>query len=1195
MVYDDHIERGHALRIAFGLTMLVLLLAGGAGAETPISACTTISSPGEYVLTANIIEMSLSSCINITSNDVIFDGAGHTIDGKATTNTYGVYVYNSSTALTNVTVKNLFVKIWFYGIYYGNAGNGRVINNTASGNSHGIELQSSNNNTLTYNTASANGNLGIHLSDSSNNTLTYNTASGSGNLGIHLSESSNNNTLTYNTASGNYFGIELQSSSNNTLISNNANSNANGIIMLSSSNNTIYNNIFNNYNNYQIIGSNTWNTTFQSSPNIIGGFYLGGNFWANPGGTGFSQTCIDDDGDGICDTNYSLNSLNIDYLSLADSTPSTEISSCQNITAAGKYVLTANITNSPYSSCINITSSDVLFDGAGYTIDGKDITNTYGVYVYNSSMALTKVIIKNLIVKDWYNGIYYRNAGNGRIINNTASSNAGVGINLYSASNNNTLTNNTASSNFVGIRLQSSSNNTLANNTASSNSYGIYMVVSSNNILAKNTANSNTDYGISLYSASDNTLTNNTACLNSNNGIDLESASNNNILTNNTANSNTDYGIYLNTASNNILTNNTANSNSYYGIVLNTTSNNTIYNNYFNNTNNSYFTGTIYSNQWNTSKTRGMNMVSGHYLGGNFWASPNGTGFSQTCMDDDGDGICDTNYTLNSKNIDYFPLTDFTPSMEISSCQNITAAGKYVLTANIINSSLSNCIKITTSDVIFDGAGYTIGGTDTTNTYGVYVYNSSIALTKVTVKNLNVKDWYNGIYYKNAGDGRVINDTVSSNSIGISLYLASNNALTNNIASLNSNIGIDLESASNNTLSGNNASKNTLYGIDLTHSDNNTLISNNASNNYYGISLILSSYNKIYDNIFNNINNFFFAIPNINTWNTTLQSSPNILNGSYLGGNFWANPAGTGFSQTCMDADRDGICDLKYTINSLNIDYLPLAVPDTIPPIIMVESPQNTTYTLTDIPLNVSASEAISIWRYSLNGAPNITFVPNTTITSTEGSNNLIVYARDMAGNWNSIRIDFSVDSTPPDSVTNLKNITYASTYINWTWNDSSDEQMSKVMIYLDGVYKNDVNKGVQYYNATGLAPGTYTIGTRTVDTNGNINATMKTHTATTILPAIRFINGTVMDSINKNVLAGVAISTNGASATSNASGFYSLEVASGTYPITATYDIRYYPNSSISVSTELSAVVVQDIELVKKPTGNISGSVTKV
>ena len=182
----------------------------------------------------------------------------------------------------------------------------------------------------------------------------------------------------------------------------------------------------------------------------------------------------------------------------------------------------------------------------------------------------------------------------------------------------------------------------------------------------------------------------------------------------------------------------------------------------------------------------------------------------------------------------------------------------------------------------------------------------------------------------------------------------------------------------------------------------------------------------------------------------------------------------------------------------------------------------------------------------------------------------------------------------PPDSVTNLRNTTYATTHINWTWTDPKNEGFDKVMVYLDGVYKNDVLKGVQYYNAT-VSPGTYTIGTRTVDIYGNINTTMKTHTATTILPSVRFINGTVMDSITKEMLSGVTVSTPGASTTSNQTGFYSLTVASGTYPITATYDIRYYTNSSLTISTVGSAVVVQDIELIKKPTGNITGTVKQV
>lgn len=87
-----------------------------------------------------------------------------------------------------------------------------------------------------------------------------------------------------------------------------------------------------------------------------------------------------------------------------------------------------------------------------------------------------------------------------------------------------------------------------------------------------------------------------------------------------------------------------------------------------------------------------------------------------------------------------------------------------------------------------------------------------------------------------------------------------------------------------------------MTGISVT-SNNNTLTGNNASSNNgnvgYGISLQSSSNNRIYNNIFNNTNNVRFIGPNINSWNTTLQFSPNIIGGPTLGGNFWAYPNGT--------------------------------------------------------------------------------------------------------------------------------------------------------------------------------------------------------------------------------------------------------------------------------------------------------------
>jgi len=68
-----------------------------------------------------------------------------------------------------------------------------------------------------------------------------------------------------------------------------------GINLTSSFNNTIYNNYFDNPLNAQNNGNNTWNITKTSGTNIIGGSWLGGNYWSDYNGS-------DLDNDGLGDT-----------------------------------------------------------------------------------------------------------------------------------------------------------------------------------------------------------------------------------------------------------------------------------------------------------------------------------------------------------------------------------------------------------------------------------------------------------------------------------------------------------------------------------------------------------------------------------------------------------------------------------------------------------------------------------------------------------------------------------------------------------------------------------------------------------------------------------------------------------------------------------------------------------------------------
>lgn len=99
-----------------------------------------------------------------------------------------------------------------------------------------------------------------------------------------------------------------------------------------------------------------------------------------------------------------------------------------------------------------------------------------------------------------------------------------------------------------------------------------------------------------------------------------------------------------------------------------------------------------------------------------------------------------------------------------------------------------------------------------------------------------------------------------------------------------------------------------------------------------------------------------------------------------------------------------------------------------------------------------------------------------------------------------------------------------------------------------------------------------------------------------TISQAGSNIMGYVIDSISKTGLSGVLVSTNtGLSTITAASGSYSISVPAGSYALNTVLDLRYYMNNTVTVIVPLNGDMLQDIELVEKPKGTITGHVTNI
>ena len=638
-----------------------------------------------------------------------------------------------------------------------------------------------------------------------------------------------------------------------------------------------------------------------------------------------------------------------------------------------------------------------------------------------------------------------------------------LGVQLTSSSNHNKIHNNIfVKDNAAGraINIEGSGYNKISGNTVSNQRYGIHISNSDWNELSSNTVSQSTDDGILLQGNSkNNTLEYNFVSTSGRYGIYCVNSTDNKLISNIVSNG-TD-GISLVSSPGSTISGNDVSFTSAHAIFLNTSSNSNVENN--NVSSSPYGIAMRYSNNSNVVNNYAYNNTRGIFI--TLWSNNNMLSGNKANSNNNGIVLA---YNASNNIID---------SNEANSNSNYGI----VLGTSFDNKVLNN--KISQND----RGGISLG-TSVRNILSDNIVNSNraygILLENSDYNNITsniVQSNKNGIYLENSNNSYLISNTVPDSERAIQLSNSSNDKLINNNLSDNRNFGILLVNSSNIELSGNTAF-NSSVGISLSSSVNNNISGNTISwNNDHGIFLCARSLdNFIYNNNFCNAINA--NVKNARcVWNVANTSGRNIMGGSYLGGNFWAKPDGTGHSQITPDANNDGFADEPFITNNVT-DNLPLIdVPDPIAPEADFSANPTSGYAplsvqFTDLSLNAISRN----WDIGIDGTIESTNASFTYVFSVPGTYPVRLTAINENGT-DTRDMNITVSGIPPKADFSANPMSgYAPLSVQFT--DLSQNATSRNWdIGKDGTIESTNASFVYVFSV----PGTYPVSLTAINENG--------------------------------------------------------------------------------------------------------------